>query len=138
MEDSKLNSNITRYQVLSKLLKELLTLHMIGHKMYYYKEAVLTSLRFSKKKVNTKDDVASIINHSTTVHLNTFQHYLNGEDNYKEAIICTFSYTSNISTPIIGIKPLSVKRQEKLYKEIKPYINLPFCDATCPNQMNQK
>ncbi|GET53628.1 hypothetical protein RIR_jg3202.t1 [Rhizophagus irregularis DAOM 181602=DAOM 197198] len=62
MEDSKLNSNITRSQVLSKLLKELLTLHLIGHKMYYYKE-----------------------------------------DNYKEAIICTFSYTSNISTPNIGI-----------------------------------
>lgn len=38
IEDSKLNSNITRSQVLSKLLKELLTLHMIGHKMYYYKE----------------------------------------------------------------------------------------------------
>ena len=35
--------------------------------------------KVSQSKVNTVDDVVSIIDRSTTVHLNTSQRYLNGE-----------------------------------------------------------
>ena len=39
----------------------------------------LIKILYRKSKVNTVDDVVSIINRSTTVHLNTSQRYLNGE-----------------------------------------------------------
>ncbi len=39
----------------------------------------LIKILYQKSKVNTVDNIVSIINHSTTVHLNTSQHYLNGE-----------------------------------------------------------
>lgn len=135
----------------------------------------LIKILYRKSKVNTLDDVASIVNRSTTVHLNTSQRYLNGEgfqyynfkdhfqlfkklpyiqkyhhfyftsqhpgtvfykdrieDGYKEAIIRTFSYAIDILPFTISVKPLSLKRQEELYKEIAPYVDEPFRDVTCP------
>ena len=38
----------------------------------------LIKILYRKSKVNTVDDVVSVINRSTTVHLNTAQRYLNG------------------------------------------------------------
>jgi len=135
----------------------------------------LIKVLYRKSKVNTVDDVASIINHSTTVHLNTSQRYLNGrgfqyynfkdhfqkfkklphiqkyhhfyftskypgivfyknrlEDEYEKATIRTFSFDSNILPSTINVKSLSLKRQEELFKEIAPYVELPFRDITCP------
>ncbi len=54
------------------------------------------------------------------------------EDDYKKATICTFSFDSNILPPIISVRSLSLKRQEELYKEIAPYVDLPYQDITCP------
>jgi hypothetical protein len=39
----------------------------------------LIKILYWKSKVNTLDDIASIVECSITVHLNTSQHYLNGE-----------------------------------------------------------
>ena len=135
----------------------------------------LIKILYRKSKVNTVDDVVSIINRSTTVHLNTSQRYLNGEgfqyynfknyfqlfkkipniqkyhhfyftsqhpgvvfykdrieDEYKKATIRTFSYATDILPPTINPRPLSLKRQEELYKEIAPFVDLPFRNITCP------
>src|SRR6266542_1705621 len=135
----------------------------------------LIKILYRKSKVNTVDDVVSIINRSTTVHLNTSQHYLNGEgfqyynfkdyfqmfkklpniqkyhhfyftsqhprvvfykdrpeDDYKNAIVRNFSFDFNITPFTINVRSLSLKRQEELYKEITPYIELPFRSITCP------
>jgi len=54
------------------------------------------------------------------------------EDDYKKATIRTFSFDSNILPPTINARSLSLKRQEELYKEIAPYVDLPFRDITCP------
>ncbi|CAG8475198.1 35724_t:CDS:2 [Gigaspora margarita] len=57
------------------------------------------------------------------------------EDNYKTFIVRSFSFDANVLPPTINTKPLSFKRQEELYKEIAPhvdYVDLPFCDITCP------
>ncbi|CAG8546385.1 18298_t:CDS:2 [Dentiscutata erythropus] len=54
------------------------------------------------------------------------------EDNYKTFTIRSFSFDSNILPPTINTKPLSIKRQEELYKEIVPYVDLPFHNITCP------
>jgi hypothetical protein len=40
----------------------------------------LIKILYRKSKVNTIDDVVSIVNRSTTVHLNTSQRYLDGKD----------------------------------------------------------
>lgn len=135
----------------------------------------LIKILYRKSKVNTVDDVASIINNSTTVHLNVSQRYLNGEgfqyynfkdyfqkykkipniqkyhhfyftsqhpgvvfykdkleDNYKETTVRNFSFNFNIKPSIINVKQLTLKRQEELYKEIAPYVDLPFRNITCP------
>ncbi|GES99427.1 hypothetical protein GLOIN_2v1769618 [Rhizophagus clarus] len=135
----------------------------------------LIKVLYQKSKVNTIDDVVSIIDRSTTIHLNTSQRYLNGEgfkyynfkdyfqkykklsniqkqhhfyftslhpgkvfykdkleDDYKKTIICNFSFDSDILLSTIAIRPLSLKRQEKLHKEIAPYVDIPFRDITCP------
>ena len=39
----------------------------------------LIKVLYQKSKINTIDDIVSIINHSITVHPNTFQCYLDGE-----------------------------------------------------------
>ncbi|GES76448.1 hypothetical protein GLOIN_2v1673053 [Rhizophagus clarus] len=135
----------------------------------------LIKVLYRKSKVNTIDNIVSIIDRSTTVHLNTSQHYLNGEgfkyynfkdyfqkykklpniqkqhhfyftslhpgevfykdkleDEYKKAIIHNFPFDSDILPSTISIRPLSLKRQEELHKEIAPYIDIPFRDITCP------
>lgn len=135
----------------------------------------LIKILYRKSKVNTVDDVVSIVNHSTTINFNVAQRYLDGkgfqyydfkeyfqkfkklpniqkyhhfyfscqhpgvvfyknklEDNYEKATIRTFSYDFDILPSTISCKPLSLKRQEELYKEIAPYVDLPFRDITCP------
>ncbi|GBC53895.1 hypothetical protein GLOIN_2v1769618 [Rhizophagus irregularis DAOM 181602=DAOM 197198] len=54
------------------------------------------------------------------------------EDVYEKTTIRTFSYAINILPPIIASRPLSLKRQEELYKEIAPYVDVPFREITCP------
>ncbi|PKK70580.1 hypothetical protein RhiirC2_866099 [Rhizophagus irregularis] len=136
----------------------------------------LIKIFYRKSKVNTVDDVASIVDNSTTVHLNASQRFLNGEgfqyynfkdyfqkfkkipniqkyhhfyftsqhpgvvfykdkleDSYKETTVRNFSFNFNTQPSIINIRPLSLKRQEELYKEITPYVDLPFRNITCPN-----
>ncbi|GES98234.1 hypothetical protein GLOIN_2v1484099 [Rhizophagus clarus] len=135
----------------------------------------LIKVLYRKSKVNTIDDIVSIIDRSTTVHLNTSQRYLNGEgfkyynfkdyfqkykklpniqkqhhfyfnslhpgevfykdkleDEYKKAIIRNFPFDSDILPSTISIRPLSLKRQEELHKEIAPYIDISFRNITCP------
>ena len=135
----------------------------------------LIKIFYQKSKVNTVDDVVSIVNNSTTVCLNVSQRFLNGEgfqyynfkdyfqkfkkipniqkyhhfyftsqhpgvvfykdkleDSYKETTVQNFSFNFNIQPSIINIRPLSLKRQEELYKEIAPYVDLPFRNITCP------
>jgi hypothetical protein len=135
----------------------------------------LIKVLYRKSKVNTIDDVVSVIDRSTTVHLNVSQRFLNGEgfqyynfkdyfqmfkkipniqkqhhfyftsqhpgvvfykdkleDDYKKTTIRNFPFDTNILPSTIGIKPLSLKRQEELYKEIAPYVDLPFRNITCP------
>ena len=134
----------------------------------------LIKILYRKSKVNTVNDVVSIVNRSTTVHLNTSQCYLDGEgfqyynfkdyfqtfkklpniqkshhfyfiskdpgvvcykdrleDDYKKITIRSFSYNSSILPSKINVRPFSLKRQEELYKEIVPYIDLSYCDITC-------
>ena len=135
----------------------------------------LIKILYRKSKVNTVDDVVSIVNHSTTNNFNIAQRYLNGEgfqyydyknyfqkfkklpniqkyhhfyftsknpgvvfykerleDDYKSAIICNFSFDSDILPSTINVRTLTLKRQEELHKEIAPYVDLPFRDITCP------
>ncbi|CAG8600851.1 9472_t:CDS:2 [Gigaspora margarita] len=135
----------------------------------------LIKILYRKSKVNTVEEVVSIVNHSTRINFNVAQHYLNGEgfqyynfknyfqafkklphiqkyhhfyftsqhpgivffkddlqDNYESFTICPFSFNADTPLPTIDIKPLSQKRQEELYKEIAPYIDLPFCNIICP------
>ncbi len=135
----------------------------------------LIKILYRKSKVNTVDDVVSIINRSTTVHLNTSQCYLNREgfqyynfkdyfqmfkklpniqkyhhfyfisqhprvvfykdrpeDDYKNAIVHNFSFDFNITSFTINVRSLFLKRQEELYKEITPYVELSFRSITCP------
>ncbi|EXX61866.1 hypothetical protein GLOIN_2v1484099 [Rhizophagus irregularis DAOM 181602=DAOM 197198] len=139
----------------------------------------LIKILYRKSRVNTVDDVTSIINRSTIVRLNTSQRYLNEEgfqyynfkdffqsfkklpnvqkyhhfyfnsqhpgvvfykdrleDNYKEATIHNCTYATNILPSTISPRPLSLKRQEELYKEISSFVDLPFHDITCskPNE----
>ncbi|RIA86635.1 hypothetical protein C1645_740709 [Glomus cerebriforme] len=54
------------------------------------------------------------------------------EDSYKETTVRNFSFNFNIQPSIINVRPLTLKRQEELYKEIAPYVDLPFCNITCP------
>ncbi|CAG8500551.1 9137_t:CDS:2, partial [Scutellospora calospora] len=54
------------------------------------------------------------------------------EDEYKSNTIHSFIFDVNTLLPIISTRPLSLKRQEELYKEIVPYVDIPFCDITCP------
>ncbi|RIA93944.1 hypothetical protein C1645_593442 [Glomus cerebriforme] len=141
----------------------------------------LIKILYQKSKVNTIDDVASIINNSTTVHFNVSEHHLNEEgfqyynfkdyfqkfkkipyiqkyhhfyftswhpgivfykdkvkDSYKETTVHNFSFNFNIQPFIINIRPLTLKRQEKLYKEIVPYVDLPFRNITCPKPNERK
>ncbi|UZO13640.1 uncharacterized protein OCT59_005137 [Rhizophagus irregularis] len=58
------------------------------------------------------------------------------EDNYKEATIHNCTYATNILPSTISPRPLSLKRQEELYKEISSFVDLPFHDITCskPNE----
>jgi hypothetical protein len=134
----------------------------------------LIKVLYRKSKVNTVDDVVSIINRSTTNNFNVAQRYLNGEgfqyynfknhfqnfkkllniqkyhhfyfssqhpgivfykdkleNNYEKATIRTIFYDTNILPPTISFRPLSLKRQEELYKEIAPYVDLPFREITC-------
>ncbi|PKC73669.1 hypothetical protein RhiirA1_437444 [Rhizophagus irregularis] len=136
----------------------------------------LIKIFYRKSKVNTVDDMASIVDNSTTVHLNASQRFLNGEgfqyynfkdyfqkfkkipniqkyhhfyftsqhpgvvfykdkleDSHKETTVRNFSFNFNTQPSIINIRPLSLKRQEELYKEITPYVDLPFRNITCPN-----
>ena len=60
------------------------------------------------------------------------------EDNYKETTIRNFPFDFNISPSIISIRLLSLKRQEELYKEIAPYVDLPFRNITCPKPNEQE
>jgi hypothetical protein len=135
----------------------------------------LIKILYRKSKVNTLDDIVSVINRSTLVHLNVSQCYLNGEgfqyynfkdyfknfkklpniqryhhfyftskypgvvfykerleDDYKSATVCNFPFDSDILPSTISVRPLSLKRQEELHKEIAPYVDLPFHDITCP------
>ncbi len=135
----------------------------------------LIKILYHKSRVNTVDDVVSVVNRSTIVHLNVAQRYLNGEgfqyynfkayferfkklpniqkyhhfyftsqhprvvfykvkieDDYKKAVLRTFSFDSNILPSTISARLLSLKRQEELYKEIALYVDLPFRDITCP------
>jgi len=39
----------------------------------------LIKILYQKSKVNTVDDIVLIINHSTIVHLNSVQRYINGK-----------------------------------------------------------
>ena len=48
------------------------------------------------------------------------------EDDYKKAVLRTFSFDSNILPSTISARLLSLKKQEELYKEIAPYVDLPF------------
>ncbi|CAG8587218.1 10677_t:CDS:2, partial [Cetraspora pellucida] len=58
--------------------------------------------------------------------------YKNDLDNdYKNFTIRSFSFNTNTLLSTIEVSPLSLKRQEELYKEIAPYIDLPFHDITC-------
>ncbi|CAG8669640.1 28003_t:CDS:2 [Dentiscutata erythropus] len=54
------------------------------------------------------------------------------EDNYKTFTMRSFSFDANALPPTINTKLLSLKRQEELYKEIAPHVDLPFRDITCP------
>ncbi|KAF0554855.1 chaperonin: PROVISIONAL [Gigaspora margarita] len=54
------------------------------------------------------------------------------EDEYKSYTIRSFIFDANTLPPIISIRSLSLKRQEELYKEISPYVDIPFRDITCP------
>ncbi|CAG8826710.1 25299_t:CDS:2, partial [Gigaspora margarita] len=54
------------------------------------------------------------------------------QDNYECFTICPFSFNADTSLLTIDAKPLSLKRQQELYKEIAPYIDLPFRNITCP------
>ncbi|GES76155.1 hypothetical protein GLOIN_2v1484099 [Rhizophagus clarus] len=135
----------------------------------------LIKILYRKSKANTIDDIISVVNRSTTVHLNVAQRYLNGEgfqyynfkdyfqmfkkipniqkyhhfyftiqhprvvfykdrieDDYKQATIRTFSFDSNILPSTLKVRLLPMKRQEELYKEISPYVDLPFRNITCP------
>ncbi|CAG8806785.1 23542_t:CDS:2, partial [Dentiscutata erythropus] len=87
-----------------------------------------------KSKVNTVDDVSLIVNHSTTNSFNISQRYLNGDGFqivfYKDKIEDEYKNIT-ILPPIINTRPLSLKRQEELYKEIAPYVDIPFYDITC-------
>ncbi|RGB42231.1 hypothetical protein C1646_751276 [Rhizophagus diaphanus] len=59
------------------------TISLVWHAIKKYnhgeKKLVITYDNCCKSRVNTVDDVVSVINRSTTVHLNTSQCYLNGE-----------------------------------------------------------
>ncbi|CAB4423132.1 unnamed protein product [Rhizophagus irregularis] len=54
------------------------------------------------------------------------------EDSYKETTVRNFSFNFNIQPSIINARPLTLKRQKELYKEIAPYVDLPFRNITCP------
>ncbi|CAG8534288.1 18107_t:CDS:2 [Gigaspora rosea] len=54
------------------------------------------------------------------------------QDNYESFTIRPFSFNADTPLPTIDVKPLSQNRQEELYKEIAPYIDLPFRNITCP------
>ncbi|CAG8497290.1 9232_t:CDS:2, partial [Scutellospora calospora] len=54
------------------------------------------------------------------------------QDSYESFTIRPFSFNADTLLPTIDVKPLSQKRQEELYKEIAPYIDLPFRNITCP------
>ncbi|CAG8819458.1 43357_t:CDS:2 [Gigaspora margarita] len=135
----------------------------------------LIKILYRKSKVNTVDDVVSVVNRSTRINFNVAQRYFNGEgfqyydfknyfqtfkklpniqkyhhfyfnsqypgvvfykddlkDNYKNFIIRSFFFNTNTLPSIISTRPLSLKRQEELHKEIAPYVDLPFRDITCP------
>ncbi|RIB25065.1 hypothetical protein C2G38_2166867 [Gigaspora rosea] len=135
----------------------------------------LIKILYRKSKVNTVEDVVSIVNRSTRINFNVAQRYLNGEgfqyfdfknyfqafkklphiqkyhhfyftsqhpgivffkddlqDNYESFTIRPFSFNADTPLPTIDVKPLSQNRQEELYKEIAPYIDLPFRNITCP------
>ncbi|CAG8664034.1 15847_t:CDS:2 [Dentiscutata erythropus] len=64
----------------------------------------------------------------------------NLDDNYESFTICPFSFNADTPLPTIDAKPLSQKRQEELYKEIAPYIDLPFRSIICsePKIQNKK
>ncbi|CAG8729550.1 17636_t:CDS:2, partial [Dentiscutata erythropus] len=52
------------------------------------------------------------------------------QDNYESFTVRPFSFNADTPLPTIDVKPLSQKRQEELYKEITPYIDLPFHNIT--------
>ncbi|PKY39571.1 hypothetical protein RhiirA4_415139 [Rhizophagus irregularis] len=140
----------------------------------------LIKILYRKSKVNTVNDVVSIVNRSTTIQFNIAQRYLSGvgfqyynfknyfqinkklpniqkyyhfyftskfpgvvfyknriEDDYKQFTICTFPFNINTLPSTINVRQLSLKRQEELYKEIAPYVDLPFRDITCPKPQNE-
>ncbi|KAF0405435.1 chaperonin: PROVISIONAL [Gigaspora margarita] len=60
------------------------------------------------------------------------------KDNYANFTVRSFSFNVDTLPSILGVRPLSLKRQEELHKEIAPYIDLPFRDITCPQPKVQK
>ncbi|CAG8593005.1 1388_t:CDS:2 [Dentiscutata erythropus] len=148
----------------------------IRYASQYEKKLELTNSYLAHlNRVNTVEDVISIVNCSTRINFNVAQRYLNGEgfqyydfknyfqafkklphiqkyhhfyftsqhtgivffkddlqDNYESFTIRLFSFNTDTPLPTIDAKPLSQKRQEELYREIAPYIDLPFRNITCP------
>ncbi|PKC56964.1 hypothetical protein RhiirA1_473231 [Rhizophagus irregularis] len=50
------------------------------------------------------------------------------KDDYKKATVRNFPFDFDILPSTINIRPLSLKRQKELYKEITPYVDTPFRD----------
>jgi hypothetical protein len=60
------------------------------------------------------------------------------EDDYKNTIVRNFSFNFNTILFTINVRLLFLKRQEELYKEIAPYVELPFRNITCPKLSEQE
>jgi predicted GTPase len=60
------------------------------------------------------------------------------EDDYKNAIVRNFSFDFNTIPFTINVRSLSLKRQKESYKEIAPYIELPFRNITCSKLSEQE
>ncbi|PKY60981.1 hypothetical protein RhiirA4_485363 [Rhizophagus irregularis] len=111
----------------------------------------LIKVLYRKSKVNTIDDIVSIVNRSTANSFNVAQRYLNGEgfqyydfkkhfQRFKKLPLIQkyhHFYFSSRNPEVIFYKDRLEDNYEKatvqeLYKEIAPYVDIPFRNITCP------
>ncbi|CAB4496343.1 unnamed protein product [Rhizophagus irregularis] len=140
VEDGKCNPNTTGSQILFKSFED--SLHIAPQKVHLFGVCNTGNFPYTEQ-TNYIIDEAEMPDDGTKNYLtskNKHHFYFTSQhpgvifykdklkDDYKKATVRNFPFDFDILPSTINIRPLSLKRQKELYKEITPYVDTPFRD----------